>query len=83
MPPNQGSAKQRRLPRSPNKQNRTSCFLGLEDMAKQYPIYPEGGNGFGVVRGEAGGTGLADVDLPAAEIGGGWFHGFRGLGFGG
>ena len=44
-------------------------------MAKQYPIYPEGGNGFGVVRGEAGGTSLADVDLPAAEIGGGWFHG--------
>jgi len=45
-------------------------------MAKQYPIYPKGGNGFGVVGGEASGTSLADVDLPAAEIGGGWFHGF-------
>ena len=52
-------------------------FFGVEDMAKQYPIYPEGGNGFGVVRGEAGGTSLADVNLPAAEIDGGWFHGFR------
>jgi hypothetical protein len=29
-----------------------------------------------VVGGEASGTSLADVQLPAAEIGGGWFHGF-------
>ena len=43
-------------------------------MAKQYPIYPKGGNGFSVVGGEASGTSLADVQLPAAEIGGGWFH---------
>jgi hypothetical protein len=49
-------------------------FFGVEDMAQQYPIYPKGGNGFGVVGGEAGRTSLADVDLPAAEIGGGWFH---------
>ena len=75
MPPNQGSAMQRRLPRCLSKRYRTSCFFSVEDMAEQYPIYPEGGNGFGVVRGEAGGTRLADVDLPAAEIGGGWFHG--------
>jgi len=46
-------------------------------MAKQYPIYPKGGNGFGMVGGEASGTSLADVELPAAEIGWGWFHGFR------
>ena len=51
-------------------------FFGVEDMAKQYPIYPKGGNGFSVVGGEASGTSLADVQLPAAEIGGGWFHGF-------
>ena len=49
-------------------------FFGVEDMAKQYPIYPKGGNGFSVVGGEASGTSLADVQLPAAEIGGGWFH---------
>ena len=53
-------------------------FFGVKDMAKQYPIYPKGGNGFGMVRGKAGRTSLADVDLPAAEIGGGWFHGFGG-----
>jgi hypothetical protein len=46
-------------------------------VAKQHPIYPKGGNGFSVVGGEASGTSLADVQLPAAEIGGGWFHGFR------
>ena len=50
-------------------------FFGVKDMAKQYPIYPKGGNGFGVVGGEAGGTSLSNVNLPAAEIGGGWFHG--------
>ena len=44
-------------------------------MTEQYPIHPPRGNGFGMVGGEAGGTRLADVDLPAAEIGGGWFHG--------
>ena len=43
-------------------------------MAEQYPIYPPRGNGFSMVGGEAGGTLLADVDLPAAEIGGCWFH---------
>jgi len=43
-------------------------------VAQQYPIYPKGGNGFGMVGGEAGGTRLADVQLPAAEISGGWFH---------
>ena len=51
-------------------------FFGVKDMAKQYPIYPKGGNGFGMVGGEASGTSLADVELPAAEIGWGWFHGF-------
>ena len=56
---------------------RCSCFLGLNDMTEQHPIHPPRGNGFGMVGGQAGGTRLADVDLPAAEIGGGWFHGFR------
>ena len=55
-------------------------FFSVEDMAEQYPIYPPRGNGFCMVGGEAGGTRLADVDLPAAEIGGGWFHS---LGFSG
>jgi len=53
-----------------------SGFFSVEDMAEQYPIHPPRGNGFSMVGGEAGGTRLADVDLPAAEIGGGWFHGF-------
>ena len=44
-------------------------------MAKQYPVHTPWADGFGVVGGEASGTSLADVDLPAAEIGGGWFHG--------
>ena len=52
-------------------------FFGVKDVAQQYPIYPKGGNGFGMVGGEAGGTRLADVDLPAAEIGWCWFHRFR------
>jgi len=51
-------------------------FFSVEDVAEQYPIYPKGGNGFGMVRGEASGTRLADVHLPTAEIGGGWFHRF-------
>ena len=52
-------------------------FFGVEDMAKQYPIYPEGGNGFCMVGALAVEALLANVNLPAAEIGGGWFHGFR------
>ena len=51
-------------------------FFGVKDMAKQYPIYPKGGNGFGVVGGEAGGTSLSNVNLPASEIGWCGFHGF-------
>ena len=57
-------------------------FFSVEDMAEQYPIYPPRGNGFSMVGGEAGGTRFADMYLPAAEIGGGWFHGFRVWGLG-
>ena len=51
----------------------------MKDMAEQYPIYFPRGNGFGKVGALAVEAFLADVNLPAAEIGGGWFHGFRGL----
>lgn len=50
-------------------------------MAEQHPIYPPRGNGFGMVRAWTIDALLADVDLPAAKIGGGWFHWFRGLWF--
>ena len=51
------------------------CFFGVEDMAKQYPVHTPWADSFGMVRGKAGRTSLADVDLPASEIGWGWFHG--------
>lgn len=53
-------------------------FFSVEDMAEQHPIHLPRGNGFGMVRALTVEAFLADVDLPAAEIGGGWFHGFMG-----
>ena len=53
---------------------RCSCFLGLKDATEQGPVDGPRLDSFGVVGGEASGTSLADVQLPAAEIGGGWFH---------
>ena len=47
----------------------------MEDSSEQGPVDGPSLDGFGMVGGEAGGTRLADVNLPAAEIGGGWFHG--------
>ena len=51
-------------------------FFGLKYMTEKHPIHLPRGNGFGMVGLGAVHTLLADVDLPAAEIGGGWFHGF-------
>jgi hypothetical protein len=48
----------------------------LKNATEQGPVHGPRLDGFCMVGGEAGGTRLADVDLPAAEIGGGWFHGF-------
>jgi len=45
-------------------------------VAKQHPVHPPWADGFGMVGGKAGRTSLADVQLPAAEIDGGWFHRF-------
>ena len=44
-------------------------------MAKQYPVHTPWADSFGMVGAGAVDALLADVDLPAAEIGGGWFHG--------
>ena len=44
-------------------------------MTEQYPVNSPRFDGFGMVRAWAVEALLADVDLPAAEIGGGWFHG--------
>ena len=54
--------------------------FGLEDATEQGPVHSPRRNGFGAVGAVAVHALLADVDLPAAEIGGGWFHG---LGVGG
>lgn len=50
-------------------------FLGLKDTAQQGPVDGPRLDGFGMVGLGAVHTLLADVDLPAAEIGRGWFHG--------
>ena len=54
--------------------------FGLKDATEQGPVHSPRRNGFGAVGLAARHALLADVDLPAAEIGGGWFHG---LGVGG
>ena len=59
---------------------RCSCVFGLEDSTEQGPVHSPRRNSFGAVGLAARHALLADVDLPAAEIGGGWFHG---LGVGG
>ena len=57
-----------------------SCVFGLEDSSEQGPVHGPRLDGFGAVGAVAVHALLADVDLPAAEIGWGWFHG---LGVGG
>ena len=52
----------------------------MEDATEQGPVHGPRLDGFGAVGAVARHALLADVDLPAAEIGGGWFHG---LGVGG
>ena len=57
-----------------------SGVFGLKDATEQGPVDSPRRNGFGMVGAGARHALLADVDLPAAKIGGGWFHGFRGYG---
>ena len=52
----------------------------MEDSTEQGPVHGPRLDGFGAVGAVAVNALLADVNLPAAEIGGGWFHG---LGVGG
>ena len=52
-----------------------SCVFGLEDSTEQGPVHGPRLDGFGTVGAVAVHALLADVNLPAAEIGGGWFHG--------
>ena len=47
----------------------------MEDATEQGPVHGPRLDGFGAVGAAAIHALLADVDLPAAEIGGGWFHG--------
>ena len=54
--------------------------FGLKDATEQGPVNGPRLDGFGTVGAGATHALLADVDLPSAEIGGGWFHGFRGWG---
>ncbi len=54
--------------------------FGLEDATEQGPVDGPRLDGFGAVGAGTVHALLADVDLPAAKIGGGWFHGFRGWG---
>ncbi len=49
----------------------------LKDATEQCPVDGPRLDGFGMVGALAVHTLLADVELPAAEIGWGWFHGFR------
>jgi len=51
--------------------------FGLKDSSEQGPVHRPSLDGFGAVGAAAVHALLADVDLPAAEIGGGWLHGFR------
>ena len=52
----------------------------MKDATEQGPVHGPRLDGFGAVGAAAVHALLADVDLPAAEIGGGWVHG---LGVGG
>ena len=54
--------------------------FGLKDATEQGPVHGPRLNSFGAVGAVAVHALLADVNLPAAKIGGGWFHG---LGVGG
>ena len=54
------------------------CFFSVEDMAKQYPVHTPWADGFGMVGAGAVDAFLADVELPASEIGWCGFHGFGG-----
>ena len=54
--------------------------FGLEDATEQGPVHGPRLDGFGAVGAVAVHALLADVNLPASEIGGGWVHG---LGVGG
>ena len=49
--------------------------FGLKDSSEQGPVHGPRLDGFGAVGLAARHALLADVYLPAAEIGGGWFHG--------
>ena len=49
--------------------------FGLKDATEQGPVHSPRRNGFGAVGAVAVNALLADVNLPAAEIGGRWFHG--------
>ena len=49
--------------------------FGLKDATEQSPVHGPRLDGFGAVGLAARHALLADVDLPATEIGGGWFHG--------
>jgi len=48
--------------------------FGLEDSSEQGPVDRPRLDSFGAVGAVAVHALLADVDLPAAKIGGGWFH---------
>ena len=50
--------------------------FGLKDATEQGPVHGPRLNSFGAVGAVAVHALLADVNLPAAKIGGGWFHGF-------
>ena len=50
--------------------------FGLKDSSEQGPVDGPRLDGFGAVGAVTVHALLADVNLPAAEIGGGWFHGF-------
>ena len=52
-----------------------SCVFGLKDSTEQGPVDGPRLDGFGAVGTAARHALLAEVNLPAAEIGGGWFHG--------
>jgi hypothetical protein len=57
-----------------------SGVFGLKDSSEQGPVHGPRLDSFGAVGAVAVYALLADVYLPAAEIGWGWFHG---LGVGG
>ena len=48
----------------------------MKDSSEQSPVHGPRLDGFGAVGAVAVHALLADVNLPATKIGGGWFHGF-------